>query len=262
MKKLGIIGGGNMGEAIISSCQKHFLVKVSEKDKSRSRYLEKTYRIKSEDIKNLVKFSDVIILAVKPQDFDELLNELRLHVDEDRLVISIAAGITTGFIERRLKAKARVIRTMPNMPALIGQGMTAIAKGRYAKKSDINLACQIFNCLGHTVIVNEKLIDSVTAVSGSGPAYVFFFLECIIAAAQSLGLNEKLAQALIQKTFSGSINLLDEKNISPALLRAKVTSKGGTTAAALDVFAKNNFQQIIKDALKAAQKRAQQLSKG
>ena len=250
-----------MGEAIISSCLKRFFVHVSEKDVKRQQYLSQNYKLVPYDIGRLVQISDIIILAVKPQDIEEVLKELRKVIKNDQFVISIAAGITTNFIETSLGKKIPVVRTMPNMPALISQGITAVAAGRYAQKADIDLTCKIFDTLGKTVVVEEELIDAITAVSGSGPAYVFLFMECMIKAAESLGLKKELAADLVKTTFAGSVNLLLKKNIEPEELRMKVTSKGGTTQAALDVFMNKKIDEIIRKALVAAKKRAQTLSR-
>ncbi len=261
MAKIGIIGGGNMGEAIIVGSLKKFFVSVCEKDVSRQKYLLKNYKIPSYDLKKLSEISDIMILAVKPQDFDEVLKELAPSLQKKTLVISIAAGITTRYIERRLGKNIRVVRAMPNLPALIQRGVTAISKGRFAKTSDLNSAKKIFDHIGSTVIVKEGSINAITAVSGSGPAYVFLFMECLIAAAEDLGLSKDLALKLVRRTFSGSIALVEKKNIDPADLRVKVTSKGGTTQAAMDVFEKQQLNKIIKAAVQAAAKRAKQLLK-
>lgn len=261
MYKLGIIGGGNMGEAIIAGSLKKFFVSVCEKDVSRQKYLLKNYKIPSYNLKKLSEISDIMILAIKPQDFDEALKELAPSLQKKTLVISIAAGITTQYIERGLGKNIRVVRAMPNLPALIQRGVTAISRGRFAKTSDLNLAKKIFDYIGSTVIVKESSINAITAVSGSGPAYVFLFMECLIAAAEDLGLSKDLALKLVRQTFSGSIALVEKKNADPAGLRVKVTSKGGTTQAAMDVFAKNKFDKIVKKALQAAKRRAKELSR-
>lgn len=261
MHKIGVIGGGNMGEAIINSSLKHYFVLVAEKDVKRQRYLYKQYKLIAKDIKSVAQLSEIIILAVKPQDAASALEELKSVAQKDRLIISICAGITTDFIERHLGQRPRVIRTMPNMPALVNQGITAVCKGRYARNSDVRLARSILERLGKTVVVTEGLIDAITAVSGSGPAYVYYFMECLIKGAQSLGLKEDLARALVKSTFLVSIVLLMQRNADPAELRAKVTSKGGTTQAALDVLMKRKFNQIVMHALKAAKKRAKELAK-
>lgn len=261
MHKVGIIGGGNMGEAIVTSCLKSFFIHICEKDPKRQEYLRAHYKLISYDISRLAQISDVIILAVKPQDFDEALKELSKVIRKEILVISIAAGITTKYIEKILGKNTRVVRTMPNMPALIGQGITAVCAGQNAQKEDLDIACKIFNSLGQTVVVEEDLIDTITAVSGSGPAYVFLFMECMIKAAHTLGLKEELAADLVKATFAGSVNLLIKQKMEPSALRIKVTSKGGTTQAALDVFKKKNIEEVIEKALKAAKKRAAALAR-
>jgi len=262
MKRLGIIGGGNMGEAIIANSLKDFRIAVSERNGKCQRYLQKKYRLIPQSISTLARQSDMIILAMKPQDIDGVIDELKRYLAKDKLVISIAAGITTQYIERKLGQNCRVIRTMPNMPALVASGVTAICQGKYASTADVKSARNIFNNLGQTVVVKENLIDAITAVSGSGPAYVFLFMECLIKAARLLGLSETLARELVIETFSGSVHLLKEKKLDPAVLRAKVTSKGGTTQAAMDVFHQKQIEQIIRLALSAAKQRAKELSKG
>ena len=261
MNKITVIGGGNMGEAIIGGIRKNYSVTVCEKDKSRQDHLRQTYKVNTGEIKTSVPGSDVIILAVKPQDIEEVLKEISPGSGPKILVISIAAGITTAFIEKHLPEKTRVIRTMPNMPAMIGQGITAVARGKHAKQSDQDLASAIFDHLGKTVAVGEDQLDMITAVSGSGPAYVFLLIETMIKAARSMGLNEELAKQLVRSTFLGSVNLLEMKKEDAASLRSKVTSKGGTTEAAIEVFMKSNIEAIFAQALEAAKKRAAELSR-
>jgi len=260
MKTVGIIGGGNMGAAIIAGIRKYFAVCVCEKDSRRRRLLKTRFRVASRDLKDLCAWADVLLIAVKPQDIESVLTSLRPFAIKDKLVISIAAGITTAFIEKRL-GRCRVLRAMPNMPALIGEGITAVAKGRYATSSDLRLAQKIFDRVGETVVVKEKLIDAVTAVSGSGPAYVFLFAEQFMQAARSAGLDKPLSRKLVMKTLLGSVQLLSRQNEDAAALRAKVTSKGGTTAAALKIFDKHQTGAIFSKAVAAAKKRAKQLSK-
>lgn len=257
---ISIIGGGNMGSAIIAGIRKSFNVYVCEKDASRVRQLKSKYKIKTGSLESVTGKSQVIILATKPQDFDGLLEALRPLV-RDQLVISIAAGITTAYIEKRLGRKVRVVRTMPNLPALVGQAMTGICKGKFAKQSDLNLAVKIFNQIGRTVVVKENLINSITALSGSGPAYVFYFVECLERSAKTLGLEEKISRELILQTLKGSLTLLERSGESAGVLRARVTSKGGTTQAALEVFTNQLLYQLFEKALLAAKRRAQELSK-
>jgi pyrroline-5-carboxylate reductase len=150
---------------------------------------------------------------------------------------------------------------MPNMPALIGEGITGVCKGRYATSNDLKLAQTILSVVGPAVVVKESMIDAVTAVSGSGPAYVFLFVEQWIAAARKLGFTPQEARELVYKTLIGSAHLLAQSEFDAGTLRQKVTSKGGTTQAALDVFAKNKFDQTMINALAAAKKRAKELAK-
>jgi pyrroline-5-carboxylate reductase len=260
MKNIGIIGGGNMGEAILAGIRKDYGVVVSEKDQKRRRYLKRNYRLPLKDIRALVRSSEVIILAVKPQDMDSVLQEIRPVIDQRKLVISIAAGIRTSFIEKRL-GHVKVVRTMPNMPTMVKEGMTAICNGKYANHSDLKKTSQLFQHIGRTVIIREEFMDAVTAVSGSGPAYVFLFVECLLKAAEKLGLGTSLSKELVIQTFLGSLKLLSERKEEPGPLRAKVTSKGGTTQAAMDVFMRYRIDVIIAQALRNAKKRARQLSK-
>jgi pyrroline-5-carboxylate reductase len=262
-KNIGIIGGGNMGEALIKGLAEKKLfaaadILVSEADAKRRQYLKKKYKVSISDLAELTQQCGIIILAVKPQDMANVLAPIN---GQNKLFISIAAGLTTQFFEQHLGGRARVARAMPNMPALIGEGITGICKGKYATPTDIKTANQILSAIGQVIIVKESMMDAVTAVSGSGPAYVFLFVEQWMAAAKSLGLSDKDAKNLVYETLNGSAHLLKKIDFSAADLRAKVTSKGGTTQAAMDVFSKAKFGELMKKALSAAKKRAKELSK-
>ena len=259
--KIGIIGGGNMGGAIIAGISKQYSVLVCEQDKKRCQQLKRKYKITTGDLKTVIEKSQAVILAVKPQNFDKLLKQIRPFVAKEKLIISIAAGITCQYIEKRLKSKVHVVRAMPNLPAQVGESITGICSGKAAVKGDLLLVRRIFSCIGKAVIVEEKWMDAITAVSGSGPAYVFLFIECLNKAAISLGLEKNLAHDLVAQTIKGSMNLFEHQKIDAGILRAKVTSKGGTTQAALDVFQKNKLEKVFKSALGAAKKRAKELSK-
>ena len=199
--KIGMIGGGNMGGAIIGGICKEYNVFVCEQDQKRLQWLKGKYKVASGDLETVVKRSQVIILAVKPQNFDSVLVELRPHLTQDQLVISIAAGITCRYIEKRLEPKTHVIRTMPNLPAQVGEGITGICAGKAAKNKDLILAQQLFSCVGVTVVIDEKYMDAITAASGSGPAYVFLFIESLTKAVRSLCLDEALTKALVLQTI-------------------------------------------------------------
>lgn len=250
-----------MGGAIIGGIYKKYNVAVCEQDQKRLQGLKRKYKIATGNLKTVVKKSQVIILAVKPQSFDSILKELKPFLTQNHLVISIAAGITCHYIEKRIRAKVRVIRAMPNLPAQVGEGITGICAGKAAKNKDLILTQQLFSCVGTTIVIDEKYMDAITAASGSGPAYVFLFIESLNKAVQSLGFDKKLAKALVLQTIKGSLNLLNEQKEDAGVLRARVTSKGGTTQAAMDVFKKYDLDKVFKAALNAAKKRARELSK-
>jgi len=263
MKKIGIIGYGNMGSAIAERIKSAYDVVVFDKDINKTRNLS-GIRI-AMDIISLVKRVDVMVLAVKPQDFDTLLKEIKDYA-KDKLVISIAAGITTSYIETRLQ-KARVVRAMPNLPAKIGKGMICLCKGKFTDGEDLNFTNKLFSLLGKTLIIEENLMNACTAISGSGPVYVCNYLEAekegfsndFQKAAKSVGFNAKQSAFLVNTTFSGTVEFLKETKISPSELKRQVASKGGTTEAALEVL--HNGGSLV-DAVKAAVKRARELSMG
>lgn len=249
-----------MGTAILARVAKAYKVMVCEPNKERAQFLRRKYKATCADFESAVKKADIIIIAVKPQDIDGVLESMSALAGK-KLVISIAAGITTSYLEKTLGADVSVIRTMPNMPAQIGEGITAICGGTSVKSADLKLAQKIFSYVGKTIVVDESLIDAVTAVSGSGPAYVFLFVECLMKAAVSIGFDEKSAKELVYQTLLGSAHLLAQSKDSVAELRAKVTSKGGTTQAATDVFTTHNIEKTFIEALEAAKRRAGELRK-
>jgi len=266
-KKIGIIGCGNMGEAILArlseKLEKSTMIMVSEFDAARRDYIFEKYKIIVAVDNNLVvKNSDVIILAVKPKDIEGLLkDEIAIGASPKKLIISIAAGVTTKYIESIIGKDVPVIRMMPNMPAIIGRAVSSLSPGKAVKKGDIDAAKEIFSAIGDVVEIDEGLVDAVTAVSGSGPAYFFYLMEAMAEAAESLGLPAEVTKKLVLKTAVGGTLLAEYLGEEPAALRAKVSSKGGTTEAAISVFEKKKFKSIIKTALKEACKRSKKLSK-
>jgi pyrroline-5-carboxylate reductase len=187
--KVGVIGGGNMGAAVIAGVSQHYTVSVCEQDTRRANVLKNKYKIQTLGLEALVGKSDVLILAVKPQQFDSVLKDIQKHANVKQIIVSIAAGITTKYIESKLGDGFKVIRSMPNLPAQIGEGITGISKGKNATQKDLKTISTILDCIGQTVIVDENSLDALTAVSGSGPAYVFLFAECFLQAAKSVGLK-------------------------------------------------------------------------
>lgn len=256
-----VLGAGNMGEAIIAAIHKSYKVYVCEQDEQRAAHIANQYDVTCDDLDTAVKKSEIVIIAVKPQGFESVLTDMRDVVTDGHLVVSIAAGITTGYIEKLLGDNIKVIRTMPNLPAKTAHGMTALSAGRNITPDDLHKASVMLKFIGETLVVDETMMDAVTAVSGSGPAYVFLFVEMFMKAAIALNLTETEASTLVRQTMRGSLQLLDSTKNSAAELREKVTSKGGTTAAALDVFKAADFEKTFKDALKAAQKRSGELAK-
>ncbi len=250
-----------MGEALVRGLYKTHSVVVVDPSTPRIMLLKKKYDVEVSEIEILVpdKSANIIILAVKPQDMEGVLK--RYTQTDGKLFISIAAGLTTKFFEKRLGGKVRVVRAMPNLPALINEGITGICAGKYATRADLKTSQRILSTIGKTVVVKEAMMDVVTAVSGSGPAYVFLFVEQWINAAVKLGFDPVQARRLVYRTLLGSAHLLEQSPLDAGELRAKVTSKGGTTQAAMDVFSKGKFDQLIYKALLAAKKRAKELAK-
>ncbi|MEI8012522.1 MAG: pyrroline-5-carboxylate reductase, partial [Candidatus Omnitrophota bacterium] len=234
--KIGFIGCGNMGEAILAGIHRQHICYACEPRAERQAALKKKYKVLFGMVADVVKVSDAVILAVKPQDLPDVLAEMRSLPVSRKLVVSIAAGVTTASIEKKLGGAVRVVRVMPNLPAMAGAGMSGLCRGRKATAGDVALVKGFFDLVGQTLVVPERAMDAVTAVSGSGPAYVFLFVECMMGAARKLGFTEKDARLLVYQILAGSTKMLAQSEESPKALREKVTSKGGTTAAAIDVF--------------------------
>jgi pyrroline-5-carboxylate reductase len=206
-----------------------------------------------------VEGSDMIILAVKPQNMCEVLKDMAAMNNEGKLVLSIAAGFTTSRIEKHLGGRVAVIRAMPNTPALIGEGITLWARGAHVKDDEVNYARFIMGALGKEIEVGEDLMNAATALSASGPAYVFYLLEAMAAAGEQLGFTPEQALSITIQTVIGASRLAEATNESPEDLRRRVTSPGGTTAAAISVLEARGVKKAIITAIKAACKRAAEL---
>jgi len=265
LKKIGIIGCGIMGQSIIArlaSLGKHGRIVAVDKDHRKTALVERRFAVKvTGDIAHAASGADVVILAVKPQDMDEVLRGLIGVVSERTLLVSIAAGVTTRHIESVFgRVKVPVIRVMPNMPAVIGEAISAISAGRYARASQRTVAKEVLSSIGETVEVAERRMDAVTAVSGSGPAYFYYLIESMIEAASALGLEHNVAERLVVKTALGSVHLLSILREEASRLRRRVASKGGTTEAALKVFESRRFKETIRKAMERAARRSRELS--
>jgi len=263
--RIGFIGAGNMAEALIAGLIKSKTaapadILISDLLKPRIDELQKKYGV-TPGLSNraVISNSEAIILAVKPKDAG-FVRETLTVLRPGSFVISIMAGITTSYFENT-DAKIPLLRVMPNTPALVLAGMAAVCKGKYATAKQLDKTKVILGSVGKVVEVEEKYMDAVTAISGSGPAYLFYFAEALLEAAKKTGLDEKTAKLLVENTLLGSAKMLSESTEAPSALRAKVTSPGGTTAAALEVFEKMNFKQIINEAVEAARKKSKEISK-
>jgi pyrroline-5-carboxylate reductase len=259
---IGFIGGGNMAEALIKGMTAEGMkdILVSEPRKERGQELEKAYGVKAvQSNREITSACDVIILAVKPQNMEPVLDEIADAVNDTKTVVSIAAGITLSYLQSRLKTD-KIIRVMPNTPALIQEGMSVYSLCECFSGSEVNIVKSILMSIGRVIALPERLMDAVTAVSGSGPAFIALFIEAMIEAGEKLGLNRDDASQLAVQTALGTAKLLDT-GMSPESLRQMVTSPGGTTAAGLKVFEEKGLKPVVFEALLAAKKRAEELGK-
>jgi pyrroline-5-carboxylate reductase len=286
MKKFGFIGGGNMAEALARGLLEKRVfapseIIASDVDPERRRKVARKLKIKTTgDNLEVLNEARAILIAVKPQNINEVIAELagamrpagtangarrgagRRPAVSDRLFISIAAGITLARLTEALGRRARVIRVMPNAPAMVGQGMAALVRAPGASKADETFALRIFRAVGDAVaLVDEALLDAVTALSGSGPAYVYLFVKALADAAASEGLPPDLAVRMALKTVLGAEENMRQSSLSAAELIRIVASPGGTTEAALRRFAEAGFSDIVASAIRAATERSRELGR-
>lgn len=285
MARIAIIGGGNMGEAILAGLIRSGRlpkdIAVAEKAGERAAYLAKTYSVRAATVADAVENAAFVILAVKPGDVESVVAEIAQtaalaagHAVE-QVLVSVVAGVTTGYYESRLTAGSPVIRVMPNTPALVGAGISALAGGRFATAEQQAQAADLFESVGEVLIVSESQMDAVTAVSGSGPAYFFLFVESMVDAAVAAGLHRAVATDLVVQTMAGSAAMLLERldadraaggaagparpDTTAVELRAMVTSPGGTTAAGLRELERGGLRAAVAAAVDAAKTRSEQL---
>jgi pyrroline-5-carboxylate reductase len=265
IKRIAFLGGGNMAEAIIKGLLRESSsvpLMIAEISAERRSYLSTAYpnvRI-VENSAEAAAWGEVVILAIKPQQATSVLTTLERTLSPDKLIVSIMAGVRTASIEEALENGTRVVRVMPNTPALVGMGATAICPGRKATVIDLDRVETIFAQTGLVVRVDEKQMDAVTGLSGSGPAYVFTFIEALSDAGVKNGLSREIASRLAVQTVLGAAKMLADTGEHPALLREKVTSPGGTTIAALHVMENGRFRGVIMDAVEAASQKSKELA--
>ncbi|MCV7260444.1 pyrroline-5-carboxylate reductase [Mycobacterium shimoidei] len=285
MARIAIIGGGSMGEALLSGLlragrQVKDLV-VAERLPERARYLSDTYSVLVTSATEAAENATFVILAVKPTDVEAVVAEIARAAAEaddspEQVFITVAAGVTTGYLESKLPAGTPVVRVMPNAPALVGAGISALAQGRFVSPEQVKEVKALFGSVGDVLTVSESQLDAVTAVSGSGPAYYFLMVEAMVDAGVTAGLSRPVATELVVQTMAGSAAMLLDRmqqdraaragaaadpalDTTAAQLRAAVTSPGGTTAAALRELERRGFRTAVDEAIQAAKTRSEQL---
>jgi len=263
--KIAFVGGGNMAEAMISAILDKNLaspeeIAVSDISVERLKYLSDRYRITTAQNNRQVLFDrDCLVLAIKPQTFSIVAAELRGHIQPSQMVISILAGKNINTLSAGLEHRC-IVRAMPNTPAQIGEGITIWTATPQVTEEQKLLAASLLGIMGDQVYVEKELyLDMATAVSGSGPAYIFLYIESMVAAAEQLGFAPELARRLVLQTITGSLHLLEKSGKTPEELRRMVTSPGGTTAEAISVFEQGNFKEMIMQAVRAAYEKARKL---
>lgn len=266
-ESIGIIGGGQMAEALIKGfLEKNIFTKknilVSEPVKERREYLQNSYGVKVTNLNlEVVEKEKILLLAVKPQVMAQVLEEIKTKIQpESHLLITIAAGLPISFYEKRLPEKTRLVRVMPNTCALVHKSISAIAKGTFAKDEDVSLVEKIFLAIGEVIRVEESYMDGVTALSGSGPAYVALFVEALIDGGVRVGLPRDLAEKLALLTLEGTLYLMKNYKKNPYEIKSMVTSPGGTTISALETLYLHGFPGIIISAITKAFERSKTIS--
>ncbi|HEX9763465.1 MAG TPA: pyrroline-5-carboxylate reductase [Acidimicrobiia bacterium] len=260
---VGIIGVGAMGEALASGllaagwAPSEITLCVRRPERGEDLANRTGCPVTLEAVE-AIRGRDLVVVAVKPRDVGVIVETLAGHLEPGQTVLTLAAGVTTATYEQGLGA-VPVVRAMPNTPALVRQGVTGIAAGRHASEEHLAVARQVLDAVGSVRVLDESLLDAVTAVSGTGPAYVFLMAEALTEAAMREGLPRDVAESFVNQTIRGAGHLLTDTSKSPAQLRYEVTSPGGTTAAAMHILEERGFRALVEDAVRAAAVRAAEL---
>lgn len=264
--RIGFIGAGNMAGAMVKGIIAAKVVSpssiaVSDVLRPKVQSLGRRFGVHvARDNRSLVASSDLVVLAVKPQSLPDVLREIAGGEGRQPLFVSIAAGFPITRLAAGLGPRARLVRAMPNTPALLGKGMTVLVRGGRATAADEQTALGLFRAVGEAIAVrDEALLDPVTGVSGSGPAFLYLFAEALMAAGEKEGLGATTARRLVLRTLEGASAMLRETGMTPQALREMVTSPGGTTRAGLDALAKGRFTDVVGDAIRAATNRSREL---
>jgi pyrroline-5-carboxylate reductase len=270
--QIAILGTGSMGKAILSGLltagTSPSNIRVTTKSKASAEAISSSLRVQATALEtdstansSTAKDAELVILAVKPVMILETLKDVEAVLKPNCLVVSVAAGITTAAMEQQLSGNAAVVRAMPNTPSVVGLGVTGISKGSKVSDEQLDLAVKLFSSVGKVLVVDESKIDALSTISGSGPAYVFYFAEKLITAAKSLGFSDQEASMMVKETFLGSATLLATSPSSPEELRQQVTSPNGTTMQATGRFDAADLEQVFIEATEAALARAKELGK-
>ncbi len=267
--EIGVLGAGNAAEGIVHGIVRNTLlfndrIIASARSEARRQLFAARFNVAvTADNRFLVENSDIVILCVKPQQFADICRAFADLVRPDHLIVSIMAGVSTKSLEILFSpVEARVVRAMPNLPIHVGAGMAGVCKGRHAQAVDLLRAQRVFEAGGRCIVVDdESQMDAITAVSGSGPAYFYYFVEALTAAAEKIGLSAAEAAILAKQTCLGAARMMIESGDSPAVLRSKVTSPGGTTQAAIESMTRHHVLEHIVEGVEAAWRRSQELGR-
>ncbi len=266
MGHIAILGAGVMGGSLLSALLRsgHPVtdVVVSEPMVASTREVVQEYAVAADTAAQAARGADILVLAVKPQDMPGLLAEIHDSIGADTLVISVAAGISTEYLEKRLPANTGVVRVMPNTPAQVDQGMSVLSAGRHCTPEHVAEAERLLGTFGRVLILDEKHQNAATAISGSGPAYIFYVTEAMIEAGVLLGLPRSTASELVVQTLFGAATMIRETGEHPSILREQVSSPGGTSVAALRALEDHRVRAAFLTAIEAAARRAEELSEG
>ncbi len=263
-QKIGFIGGGNMAEAMIKGLLAGSFpagkIMASEPSDLRRTHLVDAFGIKlADNNRELMEQCDIIVLSIKPQIADEVLEEVASVYRNDKLIISILAGVTTGAIEKFFQGSPRVVRVMPNTPALVGEAASAICRGHYAGQEDLDTVKQLFELVGIVQLIDERQMDAATGLSGSGPAYIYIVIEALADGGVREGLRRDVAHALAVQTVVGAALMVRETGEHPAILRDQVCSPGGTAITGVSTLEKNGLRTTLMEAVSASATRSREL---
>lgn len=266
-KKIGFIGCGNMAQAIIGGIIKSGIVSKDNIIASRNN-AEKLQAIKeslginiTQDNKEVAMEADVLFLAVKPHIYALVIEEIKDYIKNDAVIVTIAAGITISFMEKAFDKSVKIVRTMPNTPAMVGEGMSALCCNKEVSKDELSMVVTLFEAFGKAEVIEERLMDSVPAVSGSSPAYVYMFIEALADGAVRDGIPREKAYKMAAQAVLGAAKMVLETGIHPGALKDNVCSPGGTTIEAVFALERNNFRGTVIEAMKACTDKTREMSR-